>query len=206
MSVPSSKQANAFLTPLKAKSSTLLLHSREDNLMVARFMLRCLSSLRLRTIVLDANCFYGTNAVVLTSGLPEEFLGNTTLVSIREGSQERSLAGLVMREADAVIIDDMNALRTALSRSNRSSSIHKLFLLIGVLSCEARKDNLTILTTVYRGEPATTERNSKRSLASTTDLRIATEIKSSSVTFSCADIESWPDHKFGANVYFALST
>lgn len=204
MSIPSPKQAYAFLTPLKNKSSAFIVQDRRANLFVARFALSCLATLRMRTLILDTNCFYGTNVEILANGLPEKYLRDTKIITISNHLLERSLAELTTKETRVLIIDDMNALRSLLSRESRNSSIHKLFLLIRVLSYEARVNNLLILTTVYKN--ANTQSNLKRSLSSSADLQITTEVHSPSLTFNCDSIENWPGNKFAANVYFALKT
>jgi len=201
MSLPSVKQAYAFLTPLKGKSSAIVLEGRKTNLFVARFTLNCLATLKSRTLIFDTSCFYGTNTETLTSGLPEEFLRNTTVVTIGTHSEpERLLAQLVTNEASVIIIDDLNALRSLLSTARRNSSIHELFRLIGILSYEARSRNISVLTTVYKSANTSSERNSPRSLVAASDFQITAEAQTRSVTFRCDRIGSWPAKTFVASV------
>lgn len=79
-------------------------------------------------------------------------------------------------------------------------------MLIGMLSYEARSRNLSVLTSVYKSGNTPADRNPRRSLAAAADLQIATEARSSSLTFRCDGIESWPANKFDASVYLALNT
>lgn len=208
MSVPSPRQAYAFLAPLKNKSSTFLVQGRPGNLLLARFALGCLATLRTRTLIFDTSCLYRANTEILTSGLPDEFMRNTSVITVSTNySPETSLAGLVMKEAKAIIIDDLNTLHNLLSRSDRSSSIHKLFLLLRMLSYEARANGRTIITTIYRRAGTPLEKGPKRSLSAVADLRVIAETtKPSSLTFKCNEIESWPTDGFRADVYFDVST
>ncbi len=200
MSVPTLKQAYAFLSPLRGRSSAFLLASRRGNVAVAAFALGCLAGLKMRTVVLDTSCFYGTNIELLTEGLPKEFLERSTILTVAEDVRpEGVLTDLIAKkEAKAILIDDLNSLNALMSSGHQKSGIHELFVLIRMLSYNARINNVSVLTTVYKSQRA--DANSRRSLAAAADLQITTETDSSCVTFRCDGPDIWPNKKFVAAV------
>jgi|SRR5208283_6095811 len=200
MSVPTPKQAYAFLSPLRGRSSAFSVANRRGNAAVAAFALGCLAGLKMRTVALDTSCFYGTNIELLTERLPKEFLERSTILTVAEDARpEVVLADLIAKnEAKAILIDDLNSLNTLMSSGHQKSSIHELFALIRMLSYNARINNVLVLTTVYKSQRADT--NSRRSLVAAADLQIATETDSSYITFSCDSPSIWPNKKFVATV------
>jgi len=206
MSVPTLKQAYAFLSPLRGRSSAFLVADRKANTAITAFALGCLAALRMRTVMLDTSCFYGTNMEVLAESLPREYLERTTTLTVAEDTGlENVLTQLMTERTKAVLIDDLNSLNALMSSGYQESSIHKMFVLIRMLSYGARMNNTLILATVYRSQRADT--NSRRSLAAATDLQITTEAQPSGITFSCDAANTWPRGKFVApSIYLAFKT
>jgi hypothetical protein len=167
---------------------------------VTAFALGCLAGLKMRTVMLDTSCFYGTNIEVLTGRLPKEFLERSMILTVKDEARPVDvLAELIARkDAKAIFIDDLNSLHALMSSGGQKSSIHELFVLIRLLSYNARINNILVLTTVYRSQRA--DANSRRSLAAAADLQITTEIDSSFITFRCDSAGIWPNKKFGATV------
>jgi len=200
MSVPTLKQAYAFLTPLKGRSSAFLVPSRKGNRAVTTFALGCLAGLRMRTIMLDTSCFYGTNIETLTEGLPREFLERSMIFTVTEDTRPEDVLSelIAKKEVKAILIDDLNSLNALMSSGGKKSGIHEVFVLIRMLSYNARINNISILTTVYMNQKGDT--SSRRSLAAAADLQIATEIESSRITFRCDSAYTWPNKKFVATV------
>src|SRR2546422_7358456 len=62
MSLPTQREAEAFLTPLRAKSTVFLLDNRTTDLLFSRFLLSCLVRTRNEALVADINAFYSSNA------------------------------------------------------------------------------------------------------------------------------------------------
>src|SRR2546421_8864864 len=62
MSLPTQREAEAFLTPLRAKSTVFLLENRTTDLLFSRFLLSCLVRTRNEALVADINAFYSSNA------------------------------------------------------------------------------------------------------------------------------------------------
>ena len=151
--------------------------------------------------MLDTSCFYETNIETLTEGLPKEFLERSTILTIKEDARpEEVLSELIaQKEAKAVLIDDLNSLNALMSSGVQKSSVHELFVLIRMLSYNARINNISILTTVYKGQRA--DASSRRSLAAAADLQITAETESSYITFRCDSAGVWPNKTFVATVY-----
>jgi hypothetical protein len=200
MSVPTVKQAYAFLNPLRGRSSAILVANRDANAAVTKFALGCLAESKVRTVLLDTSCFYGTNIQALTEGIPREFLERTTLLTIPEGARPEAVLTELMAnpEAKAILIDDLNSLNALMSEGDAKSSIHELFVLIRMLSYYARINGIVIFATVYKSQRS--DSNSRRSLAAAADFQIETETEPSSITFRCESVGVWPAKKFVATV------
>ncbi len=204
MSVPTSRQAFAFLAPLRGKTSVFITPSRRGNSRAARFLLGCLAASRARTVIFDTSSFYGTNIHTLTRSLPRDFLQQSTLIEPQDGPRfEDALAELLSIRPRAIVIDDLNSLHYLLSSDTHRSGTHQLFNFLRLLSFDARLFNLFVFLTVYRaqGDPAS-EKATKRSLPAAGDLQILTDDHSGNITFRCDQANSWPSGQFSAPVYF----
>lgn len=203
MSVPTLKQAHAFLHPLSGRSSAFVVNSRGENRILANFALGCLSMLRMRTLILDTSCFYGTNAAALTENLPASFLDHTIILTIPEGARpEDVMTSLVAtRQAKVIIIDDLNTLNSLISSEDGKSGTHKLFILIRMLSYSAKVNGLSVITTIYKTQ-AQEMRASRRSLAAASDLEISVRGGSSSVSFASKAADIWSNGQFVASTAF----
>jgi hypothetical protein len=204
MSVPTSRQAFAFLGPLRGRTSVFITPSRRRNSNVARFLLGCLAASRTRTIIFDTSSFYGTNIRKLTESLPKDFLQQSALIAPQEGLVlEESLAELLDLKTGAILIDDLNALHHLLSSDRRNSGIRQLFTFLRLLSYQARINGTSVLVTLYRAEPdSTPAKHVRRSLSAAADLQVSTDDNSGRITFRCSEVKGWPNSVFSAPVYF----
>jgi hypothetical protein len=130
------------------------------------------------------------------------------LITPQDGQRlEDSMVEALTMKAEAIVIDDLNALHYLLSSDRQKSGIHRLFTFLRLLSYDARIDNLSIFGTVYKADgDASTERATKRSLSAAADLQIATDDDLNQITFRCSEIKSWPNNRFSAPLYLELST
>lgn len=203
MSLPTFRQAYAFLGPLKGKSSTFLVRGRPANAAVSRFILECLSIAKLNIAILDTSCFFGTNMQELTDSLPKEFLQKSIIEDLPdESDEEPSLVEIIATEASVIWIDDMNAALHLLSSGGQRSGIHRLSTFYHMLSYNARINNTIVLGTVYKAAFGTTTAGiAKRSLPKLSDLQISAEVRTGEMVFRCHDITGWPTEGFVAPLY-----
>src|ERR1039458_4598840 len=167
MSVPTHKQAFAFLRPLMGRASVFIVPSRSRNSSVASFLLGCLAESRTSTVIFDTSSFYGANISALTQSLPKDFLQQSTLITPPDDLPlEDSMTAALTIKTGAILIDDLNALHYLLSSGPRRSGTHRLFAFIRLLSYEARLNDLYVFGTVYkaRSEEHTSELQSLRHL------------------------------------------
>lgn len=204
MSVPTSRQAFAFLAPLKKKASVFITPTRRRNLEVTRFVLGCLAASRNpRTIMLDTSSFYGQNAQELTKSLPRDFLQRSVLIiPLGRKGPEDSMTDILEQKANTILIDDLNSLHYLLSTQTLRSGARALFTFLRILSFYARTNNTSVIGTVYRPERDFAERGTKRSILAAADLQIHTEVTLDRLMFRCNEIESWPNRRFSAPVHF----
>jgi hypothetical protein len=210
MSVPTSRQAFAFLSPLRGGTSVFITTSRRRNSKIAHFLLGCLAATRARTIIFDTSSFYGTNIRALTESLPKDFLQRSVLITPQDGQKlEDSIGEALTTKAEAIVIDDLNALHYLLSSDRQKSGIHRVFTLLRLLSYEARIDGLSVFGTVYKADgDSSTDRMTKRSLSAAADFQITTDDddRSDRITFRCDEVRGWPDNRFSAPLYLEPST
>jgi hypothetical protein len=208
MSVPTSRQAFAFLAPLRGRTSVFITPTRRRNSRVARFLLGCLAATRTQTVVFDTSSFYGTNIRTLTESLPKAFLQQSTIITPQDDQRiEDSITEVLAMKTEAIIIDDLNAIHYLLSPDRQKSGIHRLFTLLRLLSYEARTNNLSVFGAVYKAEGnSTTERATRRSLSAAADLQIPTDEDLGRITFRCNEIGGWPNSRFSAPLYLEPST
>ena len=125
MSVPTSRQAFAFLAPLRRKTSVFIAQNRRGNLEVARFLLGCLAASRKRTVIFDTSSFYGANIRDLAESLPKDFLQRSVLVTPQDDQNlEDSITDVLSMKTDAILIDDLNSLHYLLSSNTPKSGTH----------------------------------------------------------------------------------
>jgi hypothetical protein len=208
MSLPTHRQGYSFLEPLRGKSAVFLIGDRKDNLIVSRFLLGCLTVLKVNATLFDTSCFYGVNIREITQGLSKEFLQQSTLVQFSDTSDpEDSLSDIVTMDSSAILIDDLNAILHLLSSQSRRSGIHRLATFYRVLSHEAMMNKLFLLGSIYKSKPQTTASSRhKRSLADFADLQITVETEADELAFHCNKIVTWPTGGFRAPVYLEPST
>jgi hypothetical protein len=208
MSVPTHKQAFAFLRPLRGRASVFTVPSRRRNSSVAGFLLGCLAESRTSTMIFDTSAFYGANITALTQSSPKDFLQQSTLITPPEDLPlEDSLTEALTIKTGAILIDDLNALHYLLSSGTRRSGTHRLFAFIRLLSYEARTNDLYVFGTVYKAEgDSGADRATKRSLSAAADLQISTEARSDHITFRCDEIRGWPNNQFSTPLYLDPST
>ncbi len=203
MSLPTERQAFAFLEPLRGGSAIIVVKNRSDNLAISRFLLGCLATTRNYVSVLDTSGFLSTNVSLLAAGLPSKFLqGSTISVPEEEMRPEDYLAGMVGRESEAVLIDDLNAVLYLLSPAGARSRMHHLSAFFHLLSYAARANNSLAIGIVYKTD---SKALSARSLTGISDFQVEGEVVGNELLFRSPKAD-WPGGKFSVPLYFDPST
>lgn len=200
MSLPTHRQAYAFLRPLTGRTCTFVVKNRVSNLAVSRFILGSLAESQIPVVVLDTSRFQGVNIASLTEGLPKDFLQRSVLMTVPDYSTEaEALSQIVGAESRALIIDDVNAVLHLLSSRGRKSGIHRLSTFFHLLSYHARLNRMLILGVVYRSTFGSVHAGiTKRSLPKISDLQVTAEVREDGVVFRSSDITAWPAEGFAA--------
>jgi hypothetical protein len=208
MSLPTRRQAYAFLEPLRGKSAIFLVKSRNDHAAVSRFILDCLAASSIRVAVLDTSCFYGVNIRKLAGSLPGQFLQQSTLLQQSDDmNDEDALTDMVASDASAILMDDLNAALHLLSSQGQKSGIHRLSTFYHILSYSARINRLLVLGFVYKGDSgALPARSTKRSLPKISDLQVTCEVRDGEIVFRCDGIGGWSIDGFRIPLYFEPRT
>jgi len=203
MSVPTPRQAFAFLAPLRGRTSVFITPSRRRSINLGRFLLGCLAASRKHVVIFDTSSLYGTNIHRITEGLPKEFLQQSSLITPPSQHIEEALANLFTMKTRAILIDDLNSLHHLISSDKHGSGTQRLFSLLRLLSYQARVTDLCVFWTLYRAEgDSSPEKATRRSLAAAADLEISTKVHSNRITFACNEATGWPNNQFSAPLYF----
>ena len=208
MSLPTSRQAYAFLRPLRGKSSTFIIRNRAANAAASRFILGCLASTKNHATILDTSCFHGANIRELTEACRRNSCSGAFCEYLPDGSHDGdSLSTVLTADTPAIWIDDMNAVLQLLSSRGQRSGIHRLSTFYHILSYHARINNAMVLGMVYKGAfgmvPASITR---RSLPKVSDLQITTELRKDEIVFRCHDLATWPLEGFRTPLYLDAIT
>ena len=193
MSLPTQREAEAFLTPLRAKSTVFLLDNRTTDLLFSRFLLSCLVRTRNEALVADINAFYSSNAQRIA---PEsDALQSISLSLPPPGfAVEPWLIDFLIGAADAavVVLDDLNTLYHLLSFDGSKRTGNRISFLMALTSFLARTRLQTIISKVYaRNRPIQNSRRGARSLDRLGDLGVAVEYEASELTFTSKNGSGW---------------
>src|SRR2546428_2016560 len=202
MSLPTQREAEAFLTPLRSRSTVFLLNDRETDLLCSRFLLGCLVRTRNEALVADINAFYSSNAQRIAPG--SDGLQNISLSLPPPGFAVEPwiVDFLIGAGAAFVILDDLNTLYHLLSFDGSKRAGNRISFLIALTSFLARTRLQTIISKVYaRNRPMQNGRRGARSLDRLGDLGVAVKYEASELTFTCKNRSVWRgDGTFSARV------
>src|SRR2546428_1069432 len=193
MSLPTQREAEAFLTPLRSRSTVFLLNDRETDLLCSRFLLGCLVRTRNEALVADINAFYSSNAQRIAPG--SDGLQNISLSLPPPGfAVEPWIINFLIGAADpaVVILDDLNTLYHLLSFDGSKRAGNRISFLVALTSFLARTRPQTIISKVYaRNRAIQNGRRGARSLDRLGDLGVAVQFEASELTFTCKNGSGW---------------
>src|SRR2546428_9313829 len=203
MSLPTQREAEAFLTPLRSRSTVFLLNDRETDLLCSRFRLGCFVRTRNEALAADFNTSYSSNAQTIAPG--SDGLQNLSLSLPPPGfAVEPWIVDFLIGAADpaVVILDDLNTLYHLLSFDGSKRAGNRISFLIALTSFLARTRLQTIISKVYaRNRPMQNGRRGARSLDRLGDLGVAVKYEASELTFTCKNRSVWRgDGTFSARV------
>lgn len=199
MSLPTTRQAYAFLAPLKSKSSIFIVGSTEVNLSFARFIFGCLEVMKTKAHIFDIDAFYGSNAMEVTKASSPDFLEDVSLsipksaFAIEYWFVDQLARG---REGDVVLVHDLNTVYHSIAIGDSRSAIKKLSLIMGLLSFLTRTKRQIALSTLYERDGVVENRLRRRSLNRLGDLTISVELQSKALSFECTRGSAWKGNTF----------
>jgi hypothetical protein len=177
MSVPTQKQAAAFLTPLRGRLAMVLLHDLQTRVALSRFVLACADLQSIETTVLDVDAFYSTNMVMLAEHA-RTLRGGVTLLPGSE-FDPGSLLPLLSSKGGMLVVDDLNSLNSLSSDGQR---LHELMVVLKFLALNARSNGSWMIATAYRTKtPAEGEPESQRPWASVYDVVVDATLEGGSL-------------------------
>src|SRR5712691_3341525 len=204
MSLPTQREAEAFLTPLRSRSTVFLVDNRATDLLFSRFLLGCLVRTRNEALVADINAFYGSNARRVA---PESDALQNISLSLPPPSfaVEPWIIDFLIGAVDAavVILDDLNTLYHLLSFDGSKRAGNRMSFLMALTSFLARTRRQTIISKVdARNRPIQNSRRGARSLDRLGDLRVSVEYQANELTFTSKNGRGWRDGTFSVRVTY----
>jgi hypothetical protein len=197
MSLPTVRQAYAFLAPLKSKSSIFVVGSTEANLSLAHFIFNCLEVIDASAHVFDIDAFYGSNAIEVTRTSSPDFLENVSLsIPKNTTSIEYWLVDELAQcsEGDAILVHDLNTVYHSIGDSR--SALKRLSLIMALLSFLARTKRQIALSTLYERDRLVESRLRQRSLNKLGDLTISVKLLPKALSFECTRGKAWKGNSF----------
>jgi hypothetical protein len=190
------QQAHSFLGPLKGKTATFLVGSRQANLSFARGIISLTAVTMGRCAVFDIDAFYSSNSEEILSALPPSVARSTHVyIPEPESSLETELPRLFRSESEVFIVDSLNTLYHLFSSSGVSSRNRKLAFAVASFSYLAKTNEKAILFTMYRREK-TMRTGRGRSISDLSDATISVETTSSGLLMKCERGTAWPEGRF----------
>ncbi len=202
MRLPSLQQANAFVAPLKRKTTTFVVEEREANFHLAQFFISLASLLKWRVLVLDTDAFYAANIIALSEKrLADQKRGVLIRIPKNDLRLEEWFVDSLMTEYELLIVDDLNSLLHLLGFFEKKSASRKLHFIGRTLSYFARSSNRTVVSTVYKNvmDSAPSDESS-RSLSKQADLVASVELQDSFIRFRCNQGKAWASNLFSVRI------
>ncbi|MDA4128460.1 MAG: hypothetical protein OK422_03225 [Thaumarchaeota archaeon] len=203
MSLPTARQAFAFLRPLKTKSTVLVVGSRAVNIELARFLLGCLEVMKLRPLVLDSDALYSSEATQIGSDASDQFASRATLsVPLPEQRIDYWLTRSLVHGAtsDAILIDNLNTVFHSLNSTESKSAMKKLTFISALLSMIARTRPQSIFATLYARDPSIKEQIGKRTFRKLGDQTVSVRLSDHTLSFECTRGTAWSGEAFSVSL------
>ena len=192
----SAQQADSFLGPLKGKTATFLVESRQDNLSLARCVAALAAQRASGCAIFDVDAFYSSNSDLILSALPPGAARAARVYVPEPGSSiEVELAELFRAESGVFVIDSLNTLYHLLSSSGASSRSRKFAFAVASLAYFARMGGKAVLFSMYRRE-RTMRTGGGRSISDLSDVTVSVEATGSELLMKCERGAAWPGGRF----------
>ena len=144
------RESGSFLGPLKGRTNTLVVDTRQSNLLLARAIVHATDT---TCLILDVDALYSSNADSIFSGLdPRKLKGIKVRVPELGSEMGSEISTLLASEAQLIVIDSINSLNHLLSEASRVTRGRKLSFAVAALSHAANQNGQTILFSMYQRE------------------------------------------------------
>jgi hypothetical protein len=190
------QQAHSFLGPLKGKTTTFIVDSRQVNLSLAKSITSLTAMTMSGCTIFDIDAFHSSNSEEILSALPPSAVRLTRVYVPEPGSSvETELPRLFRAESGVFIVDSLNTLYHLFSPSGVSSRSRKLAFVMASLSYLAKTNWKAVLFTMYRREK-TMKTGGGRSISDLSDTTVSVEATGSGLLMKCERGKAWPEGKF----------
>lgn len=194
------QQAHFFLRPLRGKTTTFLVESRQANLSFARIIASLTTMTRSGCAIFDIDALYSSNSSEILSALPSNAAKSTHIYILEPGSSvETELPRLFMAESGVFVVNSLNTLYHLFSSSGVSSGSRKLAFVVASLSYLARTNGKAVIFTMYRREK-TMRTGGSRSISDLSDVTVSVEATGSELLMKCERGRAWSEGRFSLSI------
>ena len=194
------QQEHSFFGPLKSKTTTFLVESRQTNLSFAKGIASLTAMTGSGCAIYDIDALYSSNSNEILSTLRPNAVRSTRIYIPELGSRiEIELSRLFKAESGVFIIDSLNTLYHLFSSSGASSRSRKLAFAVASFSHFARTNEKAILFTMYRREK-TMRTGGGRSISDLSDTTVSVEATNSELLMKCERGTAWPEGRFSLSI------
>ncbi|MGD0395828.1 MAG: hypothetical protein ABSB26_02830 [Nitrososphaerales archaeon] len=194
------QQAYPFLGPLRGKTATFLVDSRQVNLSFAKTIVSLTVMTTSDCAIFDIDALYSSNSDEILSGLSLSAARSIHVFVPEPGSSiETELSGLFRALSGVIIVDSLNTLHHLFSSSGVSSRSRKLAFAMASLSYLARTSGKAVLFTMYRREK-TMRSGGGKSISDLSDTTISVKGNGSGLLMKCERGTAWPAGMFSLRI------
>ena len=190
------QRTHSFLGPLRGKTITFLVGSRQANLSFAKSIASLTAIATNGCAIFDIDAFYSSNSDEILSVLPPSATRSVCVYVPEPGSSvEITLPKFFRAEAGVFVVDSLNTLYHLFSSSGVNSRNRKLAFAVASLSYLAKTSGKAVLFTMYRREKSM-RTGGGRSISDLSDTTVSVEATGSGLLMKCERGTAWPEGRF----------
>jgi hypothetical protein len=194
------QQAHSFIEPIRGKTATFLVDSRQANLSFAKAILSLTATTMGDCTIFDIDAFYSSNSDEILSAFPPSAIKSIRVYVTEPGSSvETELPRLFKAESKIFIVDSLNTLYHLFSASDVNSRSRKLAFTVASLSYLAKTSGKAVLFTMYRREK-TVKTGGSGSISNLSDMTASVEATGSELRMKCERGMAWPEGRYSLRI------
>jgi hypothetical protein len=203
MSVPTARQAYAFLTPLRSKLTVFLVESRAVNLMMGRFLLACFDVTKAKPLILDTDALYSSQVLPLAGDRSSDFLRRGA-ISVPEPTSRVDIwaarSAIQAEGSDVILIDDLNEVYHTMGSGDRKTAMRRLAFISALCSMLSKTRGQCVFSTLYGRDAPVGGHWHKRDISTLGDVAVKVKGSHSHLSFERSKGSAWDGGTFSVSL------